>query len=187
MDKNFKESGSFNFYYFFQKRESNSPDNYFYEGNRVGNGAKIELDDITMPLKLQVNFTPSSDINKYLHETGLLVIARSPMWRYDKDTQVKATNNRLFLPSSENFPLNFYVKPHKANKNIYVGFRPALFDPKTGQYNSMGTWSALNFDRVNSHEYSFKGSANNKKADFTDMQGTLKSLNYNLDGHLEIR
>jgi hypothetical protein len=62
-----------------------------------------------------------------------------------------------------------------------------LFDPKTGQYNSMGTWSALNFERMSIREYSFQGSANNEKANFTDIQGTLKSLNYDLDGHIEIR
>jgi hypothetical protein len=129
---------------------------------------------------------PPSKVDKYWYETGLLILTRSPIWHQEGIKDVRASNNRLFLPSSEEGPLEFSVKPHKAKKSIFVAFLPAIFDAKNRYYNSMSAWAALNFKEENSHEYSFMGSANNEKVDFTDMHGTLKSLNYDLSKNAKI-
>jgi hypothetical protein len=156
MNIDFKELENITFRDFFQARskardglkvepEAYDSDEYFHEGNRLGYGADIEFLNAEKPLELEVTFSPPSDVNKYWHESGILVIGITPLWH--SDTKTKARNNRIFLPSSEQHPLRFHVKPHKVQKNIYVGFIPILFVPATGHYNPMGIWSALNFKK----------------------------------------
>jgi hypothetical protein len=161
-----------------------TPDKYSYEGHRITWGARVEIEDATKPIELEVTFNSSSIEKEYPYEIGLVVSSRSPLWL---DSKTRANENRIFLPNSETFPLPLIIKPHKAKKKIDFSVYPARYHAESKQFDIDSTFASLDFMLQDDGSYNFVGSANDQYPDFTDLLGTFKSSNYDLSKFLTIR